>query len=235
MNLAIDAGNTFVKVGVFEADELVEHLVFPASEDLGFLNEKYNPAHVIFSSVSVTAAKVHFKNVLILDSGTAVPIINAYKTPQTLGMDRLAGVIGARVLFPDLACLVIDAGTCITYDFVDTGNIYQGGSISPGISMRFKALNTFTQKLPLIEKSEGVDLIGKTTEEAIRSGVLNGAITELEGIIGRYKVLYPSFKILICGGDAAFFESKIKETIFAVPELVLIGLNRILEYNVSGN
>ena len=172
MNLAIDAGNTFIKAGFFEAGKLVEKLVLTPTDDLGFLQTKYQPHHVIFSSVSKSASELlgyQFKNVLSLDYKTPVPITNLYETPETLGMDRLAEVIGAKVLFPSDACLVIAAGTAITYDFIDEHNNYQGGSISPGIAMRFKALHTFTQKLPLVEKKDEFVLTGKNTEDAIRS------------------------------------------------------------------
>ncbi len=238
MNLAIDAGNTFIKAGFFEAGKLVKQLVLTTADNLDFLQSKYHPHHIIFSSVSKPASELlgsEFKNVLSLDYTTPVPVTNLYNSPETLGMDRLAGVIGAKTLFSQDPCLVIDAGTCITYDFIDAENHYQGGSISPGIAMRFKALHTFTQKLPLVEKKEEFDLIGKNTTDAIRSGVLNGVLAEVQGIIHSYKINNQSLKVIICGGNAHFFESKIKEPIFAVSELVLIGLNRILEYNVSGN
>jgi len=238
MNLAIDAGNTFIKAGFFKDGKLVKKLVFNTSDKLDLLENDYKPEHVIFSSVSKNLSEVFtatFKNILLLDYKTPVPVNNLYESPETLGMDRLAGVTGAKVLFPNYACLVIAAGTAITYDFIDADNNYQGGSISPGIAMRFKALNTFTQKLPLVEKAEEFELTGATTTDAIRSGVLNGALAETEGIINRYKTLHKDLKTIICGGDAAFFESKIKEPIFVVPDLGLTGLNRILEYNVSGN
>jgi len=238
MNLAIDAGNTFIKAGFFEDGKLIEKLVLAPTDDLGFLQSKYQPHHIIFSSVSKSASELlgsQFRNVLTLDYTTPVPITNLYETPETLGMDRLAEVIGAKVLFPDEACLVIAAGTAITYDFIDEYNNYQGGSISPGIAMRFKALHTFTQKLPLVEKKEEFALTGKNTEDAIRSGVLNGALAEAEAMISSYKTISKSLKVIICGGNTPFFESRIKEPIFAVSDLALIGLNRILEYNVSGN
>jgi type III pantothenate kinase len=138
-------------------------------------------------------------------------------------------------MFPNSNILVIDAGTCITYDFIDKNGVYQGGAISPGINLKLKALNTFTQKLPLIEFKNEFVLIGQTTEESILSGVLNGTIAEIEGIIGYYSHSFSDLKTIICGGASNFFESKIKAPIFVVPELVLIGLNRILQYNVSKN
>lgn len=238
MNLAIDAGNTFIKAGFFEAGKLVEKIILKPTDKLDFLQADYHPHHIIFSSVSKSASELFgsaFKNMLLLDYKTPVPVTNLYESPETLGMDRLAEVIGAKVIFPGDACLVIAAGTAITYDFIDENDNYQGGSISPGIAMRFKALHTFTQKLPLIEKQDEFELIGKNTGDAIRSGVLNGVLAEAEAMIFNYKTMNTSLKVIICGGNAPFFESKIKQPIFAVPDLALIGLNRILDYNVSGN
>jgi type III pantothenate kinase len=148
-------------------------------------------------------------------------------------MDRIAGVCGAIQLFPGSNNLVIDAGTCITYDFVDEMAQYHGGGISPGLNMRFKAVHTFTAKLPLVSAKAGVDLIGTTTETSIQSGVINGLLSEIEGTIGRYAVKFPGLKVILCGGDAGFFENQLKATIFAVPDLVLFGLNSILIHNVN--
>ncbi len=148
-------------------------------------------------------------------------------------MDRLAGVCGAIELFKETDTLVIDAGTCITYDFVDKQKNYFGGSISPGLKMRFKAVHTFTAKLPLVDSANAVGLIGDSTESSIQSGVINGMIAEIEGIIMRYQDKYPGLRVILCGGDTAFFENKLKASIFAAPDLVLIGLNSILIYNVN--
>src|SRR5690606_39004433 len=129
-------------------------------------------------------------------------------------------------------CLVIDAGTCITFDLVDSQG-YHGGTIAPGLQMKFKALNTFTARLPLLSTSASVQVLGRNTNEAIQSGVINGTIAEIEGMINQFSSEFSNLKTIICGGDAKFFESRIKATIFVIPELVLIGLNRILLYNVS--
>ena len=160
-----------------------------------------------------------------------LPIQIKYKTPKTLGVDRIAAVCGAIDIFPNKDSLVIDAGTAITYDFVDRQGNYEGGAISPGIEMRFEALHTFTERLPLVTKTGDLPLIGSSTETCIRSGVLNGAIAEMEGIIINYKQLYPDLGVVLCGGDSLFFENKLKPTIFAAPDLVLSGLNRILLHN----
>lgn len=237
MNLAIDVGNTLIKAGIFDQGKLITYYSELSETDLHEVIQSQALEYAIISSVGkikdINLAKYYFKKVVSLDNTTKLPLTNLYKTPQTLGVDRLAGAVGGSVLFPESNKLVIDAGTCITYDFTNKDNQYLGGGISPGIDIRFKALNTFTEKLPLINRSQIAVLIGGNTEESILSGVLNGVIEEVNGIINQYKNKYPDLKIIICGGDSSFFESKIKESIFAIPELVLIGLNRILEYNVS--
>jgi type III pantothenate kinase len=177
-------------------------------------------------------------NWLVLDAALAVPIVKAYDTPQTLGADRVAAAVGATTVFPGQDCLVIDMGTCITADIVDRKHRFQGGIISPGLRMRLQAMSQFTARLPLIPVSElSIDnwpsVVGKNTKQAMSSGVLNGMLFEMDGIISRHREQYPDLKVVICGGDASIFESHLKPPIFAVPELVLRGLNRILEYNVK--
>ena len=150
-------------------------------------------------------------------------------------MDRLAGVVGAKTLYPENNCLVIDAGTCITYDFIDATGVYQGGSIAPGIRMRLEAMHTFTANLPLPDwnpQTSRPSLVSKSTEQALISGAANGTIAEAEQIIATFQEQYASTQVLVCGGDRNFFESTIKHPIFAVRNLVSIGLNRILEHNV---
>jgi type III pantothenate kinase len=171
--------------------------------------------------------------VIWLTSEIEVPVKNNYSTPHTLGMDRLAGVVGAFQLYPGTNCLVVDAGTTITCDFLDEEGHYQGGSITPGIDMRFKSLSEYTDKLPLVESDwDSPPFIGNNTEGSIRSGVLNGVVSEIEGIIRRYDHKFSNLKVIICGGDAQYFESRLKDSIFA-PHLVLIGLNSILMYHVQ--
>lgn len=238
MNLAIDVGNTFIKAGIFEKGKLTSFHSALSEGELRTFSSEIKPEFIIVSSVgknpdTVIALFPSVKKAFYLNPSTKLPLKNLYKTPQTLGMDRIAAAAGAAALFPDADKLVIDAGTCITYDFTDQFGQYHGGGISPGIDIRFKSLNTFTKKLPLVDRKGDVNLIGSDTEESILSGVQNGVIAEVSGIIAQYREKYPGLKVIICGGDASFFESKIKETIFTVPELVLVGLNRILEYNVS--
>jgi type III pantothenate kinase len=177
--------------------------------------------------------KDSFHHFLEINKQTPVPIRNNYRTPGTLGMDRLAAAVGARELFPDRDLLVIDAGTAITLDLIEANGTFSGGNISPGLRSRFRALHEFTQKLPLIEESDQWPLIGQSTEEAIRAGVINGIIFELDGMIDQLKKKYPNIQPVLTGGDAGFFERRLKNPIFVKFEITLIGLNRILEYNVE--
>lgn len=238
MNVAVDSGNTYSKLGWFDEDELISYqtrLIWP---ELIKQIQDNQPDRIIFSSVNGPVEE--FKEelgltvpVLDLSGNTPVPIKKDYKTPQTLGTDRVAAAIGANWLFPNEDLVVIDMGTCITYDYVNGNGTFEGGLITPGVRMRFAALHSFTKRLPLIEPVSSPDLIGKSTKEAIESGVMNGILAEIEGIIEKYRHTSPSLRVVICGGDTPFFESSLKPTIFAVPELVLIGLNRILRYNVA--
>jgi type III pantothenate kinase len=238
MNLVIDSGNSAAKVGIFKDEKLSEKLTFYSPQELKRFIERTDFRNLMISSVRSDAELISSwgskkaDKQFILKPGLPLPVNNLYKTPDTLGMDRLAGVCGAQQLFPSTHCLIIDAGTCVTYDFLDKGGNYHGGSISPGLHMRFKAVNTFTAKLPLVTPKEDVDLIGKTTETAIQSGVVNGLLAEMEGIIRQYNEKFPGLNVILCGGDAEFFENQLKASIFASPELVLIGLNSILIYNV---
>ena len=167
-----------------------------------------------------------------MNENTSLPIKNLYKTPSTLGKDRIAVAVAANYLKPNTNVLVIDAGTTITYEFIDTKGQYLGGNISPGMKMRFNSLHTFTKKLPLIEHTENSDLLGNDTKSAISSGIINGIIFEMDGYINTLKEKYADIVIFLTGGDTFFFESTLKNRIFAHKNLLLIGLNRILNYNV---
>ncbi|WP_420155830.1 type III pantothenate kinase [Siphonobacter sp.] len=238
--LAIDLGNTYAKTGLFTADGHLEetHWNFTIPELLEYVRER-NPARVVLSSTGHAEEKIRSwfaflpSPILWLTPQTPVPLTKRYDTPHTLGADRVAAAIGARHLFPDRNAVVIDMGTCITYDYVDTENNFHGGLISPGLRMRFKAMHSFTQRLPLVEVPETFPpLVGKSTIHAMQSGVLYGLIAEVQGLIEQYRSIYPDFQVILCGGDAPLFESRLKEPIFAAPELVLWGLYRILNYNV---
>jgi len=237
MNLVIDYGNTTVKVGIFDQHVLKEKFTFAAPRQFQEYLATIQVKNCIISSVSIEpsdiASWVTANNKFVLLPSLPVPVHNHYQTPQTLGVDRLAGVCGAVQLFPGENTLVIDAGTCITYDFIDQNKNYLGGAIAPGLTMRFKALHTFTSRLPLINQTADAPLIGNSTETSIQSGVMNGLLAETEGIINRYREKYRDLRVILCGGDAHFFENKLKASIFASPDLVLIGLNSILIYNVE--
>ncbi len=234
-NLCIDFGNTFSKIGYFENEKLIEY--FPKINSSTVVNycESFDFEQIMICSVTKSAEdlKREFgilnKPVTILTVDTKLPIQKNYETPETLGADRIAAAVGATVVFPDTNCLIIDAGTCIKYDFIEKGKVFQGGIIAPGLKMRFKAMHHFTKKLPLINEIEPwPKLIGKNTNQAMKSGVLNGMAAEINGIIEQYEAELTKFKIILCGGDATVFESRLKKPTFVVPELVTLGLNRIL-------
>lgn len=239
MNLVIDIGNSVAKIAVFDNGKMVEihHCSNRTLDKLAIVRQKYAIEKGILSSVITLNERCReqleeLKIPLIeLNYQTPVPIKNLYKTPQTLGMDRLAAVVGANGIKPGYPLLVIDAGTCITYDFIDAAGQYLGGNISPGKAMRFKALNAFTDKLPEIESEGETPAYGQTTETAIRSGVIHGIEFELEGYISCFWKKYPELFVFLTGGNEFSFDTKLKSVIFADGFLVLKGLNRILEYN----
>lgn len=237
MNLCIDIGNTLLKVAIFVSDnQMIQKFTFETEQELIEWADSLEFQNAIISSVRGNEEDilVHIpctKKKVVFNKELKLPIKNLYHTPETLGKDRLASAIGALVLFPKQNCLVIDAGTCITYDFITANGEYLGGAISPGMQMRFKALNHFTAKLPLIEQDGKAELIGTSTVTSIQSGVINGIRFEIEKAIEEYQQNYPDLQVILCGGDAHFFESIIKGVIFAFPDLVLFGLNHTLHHN----
>ena len=237
MNLSIDLGNTYAKTGLFSEGKLVETNWKLSYQDLVNYVQNTHPQRIMISSVSYSEEQLKdefsMTNVYLLKSTTPVPLVKLYDTPETLGADRVAAAAGAKVLHPKKNCLVIDMGTCITYDLVDADDNFHGGIISPGVRMRFKAMNTFTKRLPLLEPDGIPDLIGKNTKHAMQSGVMNGLLAEINGLIEEYDKVLTNINVIFCGGDATYFANRIKNPNFVVPELVLIGLNRILEYNVK--
>jgi type III pantothenate kinase len=235
MNIVVDYGNTTAKVGIFADGRLVNRRFFLDTHALRSFLVDQAATHILVSSVSFSADEIlswvsPSGKKLALTARLPLPIKIRYKTPETLGVDRLAAVCGALELFPTRNCLVIDAGTCITYEFLDNRGNYHGGAISPGVAMRFEAMHTFTARLPRVAPSSPAPLIGDSTETGLQSGVLNGIAAELTGIIARYYGLYPDIQVLMCGGDAAIFEKQVNQPIFA--DLVLTGLNRILTHNL---
>lgn len=240
MNLIIDVGNTHVKLALFKGDRLeVKEVV--ELEDLvsgiKSLKQKYNSIKkVILSSVGKLEAKdideinKHF-DLQILDANTKWAFTNLYRTPSTLGIDRMVLVNAAIKKFPNKNTLIIDAGTCITYDFVTHNKAYLGGAISPGIRMRYKSLNNFTASLPLLETELPEALIGNSTNNAIHSGVVNGVLKEIDGLIADYKQKYSDLTVILTGGDANFLSKQLKSSIFVNSNFLLEGLNYILQFN----
>lgn len=239
MNVAIDLGNTRAKVALFKGTELVELENKLKPEEVFDWVATRKPQQAIIASVNASTRELQqqlsaFCVCRELNPELPVPVKKHYETPESLGADRLAAAVGGSKLFPGEGILVIDAGSCITYDYVDEQANYLGGAISPGLQMRFKAVHNFTARLPLIEKApEKVPVLGKNTFESLSSGVVNGACAEIEGMISRVAAENCLNRVIFCGGDAEFFETKIKQPIFVIPELVLIGLNEIIRYNAS--
>jgi type III pantothenate kinase len=240
MNLTIDIGNSGIKIGVFNKGELIHFYHLKSAEKFPwkkFAIQK-QVANVIICSVgkdSGNAIAANLKNtarVIYFNETTKIPIKNKYRTPKTLGKDRLAAAIGGANIFLKKNVLIIQAGTCLTFDFITAKNEYLGGAISPGLIMRLKALHTFTGKLPLVKPQNIAYRLGTTTDESILSGVVNGMKDEIEGAINDYSSRYKKIKVILTGGDAYFFESQLKNEIFAQPNLVLYGLNKIINHNV---
>ena len=241
MNLIFDIGNTRTKVGVFSKGKLLKKGILDNGWSIKTLDQWLGKRVIDNVAVSTTAGidkrieqtlekRYHY---LRLSHKTALPISNGYKTPETLGRDRLAVAVAAVDIFPKKNCLIIDAGTCITYDFIDKNKIYHGGSITPGIEMRLKAMNAFTANLPLIARKKLSATIGNDTATSIRTGAQHGATVEIEGHIQHYKALFGRLQVLLTGGDANYFAKSLKTQIFVNQNLVLLGLNKILNYNVQ--
>ena len=239
MLLTIDVGNSRIKVAVFEHNKQLDFFIFEANEALkNFENifEKYpNLQKIILSSVGKLEKEVvdfiqnRFQTEII-DHKSKFPFTNLYATPETLGIDRMVLAAGATLMYPNQNKLIIDAGTCITYDFVNAENQYLGGAISPGIKIRYKSLNNYTSKLPLLTLSEDFEIIGNSTKSAIHSGVINGVIFEIEGFISQYSLKNQDLTIILTGGDAEFLAKRLKSTIFANSNFLLESLNLLSLY-----
>ena len=249
MRLIIDFGNTLSKVALYENDKMLTIGSFSnltimslkafTNEFLENHNKSSKISHCIVSSVIDYPIEIQNYlqsnfSFLELQATSPLPVKIGYKTPGTLGNDRIAAVIAGNSIFPEQDILIIDVGTCITYDFLNSKGEYLGGSISPGFNLRFKALNNYTGKLPLINNfGETAELIGNSTANSIKSGVINGVKAEVNGIIESYIHKYPEIKIIFTGGDVNYFDTTTKNNIFAVANLVLNGLNIILNYNAE--
>jgi len=237
-NLTIDIGNTSAKVLVFEMDAICYRKCVQSIsvKDILTLLKRFKPHAAIISAVAPVSKALlkmlnDYTSLTVLNYTVKVPVKIRYRTPETLGPDRLAGIVGAGKLFPTTNVLVIDLGTCIKYDFLHKTNVYKGGSISPGLAMRFLALNQYTSKLPLIRPSHMKSFIGTDTRTSILSGVQTGVVAELDGFISRYRKEFGALKVILTGGDAPRFAGQVKMPIFAAPDLVNIGLNEILNFN----
>ena len=246
MLLAIDVGNTRIKAAVFEGTTLIEQFVFTILEfqkNMHFILANYqNCTDLIVASVG----KLNNNDFLTLDNNIKVHVItndfpfpypNLYETPKTLGIDRMVLAFGAVINFPKQNRLIIDAGTCITYDFIDEKDNYLGGAIAPGINLRYASLNNYTANLPLLEVQTEMlpNYIGNSTQQSIHSGVINGVIYELDGFIDQYRQQYPNFIIILTGGDAEFLAKRLKNTIFANSNFLLESLCQTFQYKTKND
>ncbi len=238
--LAIDFGNTRVKLVVFNK---YKWKYFSSSNNLSIRNltaliKRFEINSCIISSVTKKSLptenflKKHFPTI-ILNEKTRVPVKNLYETQSSLGKDRLACAVAAIKMYPGENVLVINCGTCITYDLVNREGEYLGGAISPGLDIKLKALNRFTSKLPLVKKKKENSLIGNSTDSSILNGVVNGTALEIDGFISSYKKSFPNLKVVLSGGDADYFASQLKNKIFVRSNIVLLGLNEILLFNAE--
>ena len=241
MILVIDIGNTFVKLAVFNKGKMLIKKQLKTSELAIVLQDYYSEykfANAIVSNVGKLKKNI-FKglekvNFIFLDHKTPVPFTNNYATPYTLGVDRIALAAAAVTAYPNQNCLIIDAGTCITYDFVSKDGEYLGGAISAGLAIRYKALNHFTESLPLLAKNNTTDkIIGGSTKESIEIGIEKGISYEIDGFIDDFRNHYANFIIILTGGDAKHLSKSIKSSIFVRPNFLMEGLYKIVAYNLS--
>jgi len=244
MILTIDVGNTRIKGAVFEGNNLIKHLVFDKKELFEVLDKTVKNfkkiTHLIVASVGDIEkdAFLEFENdleVYFISHHDPFPFNNRYKTPATLGIDRMVLAAGVTLQFPNKNRLVIDAGTCVTYDFIDADDNYMGGAISPGLRLRYESLHNFTSKLPLLKLEDAEDFVGKSTTESIHSGVVNGLVYEIDGFIDEYKALSANFIIILTGGDTEFLAKRLKNTIFANSNFLLESLNQTFQYKINND
>ena len=242
MNLVIDIGNSFTKYAIFDTRQLV---YFDTSESAIFVTqikqlfEAYPKIQrAVISAVGPLQNKEKeimalFCKVHVLSHASKVPFKNSYASPSTLGMDRIALATSAFYQYPRKNVLVIDMGTCVTYDFVNDAGEYRGGAISPGLNMRYKAMHLQTDKLPLLQPEELLDFVGNSTASSMHSGVINGLTLELDGVISQYHARFQDLTVILTGGDSQFFVKRLKNSIFANSKFLVEGLNYLLEYNKS--
>jgi len=253
MLLAVDVGNTRIKVAVFEGSTLLEGFVFlkdALQKNIVIILNKYqNCTDLVVASVGNIEKEVFlsFEKQLKIHFVThemIFPFKNLYATPLTLGIDRMVLASGAVLQFPNQNRLVIDAGTCVTYDFIDAEDNYLGGAISPGIRLRYESLHHYTAKLPLLtledyervsKELDNQNFIGNSTTQSMHSGVLNGLVNEIDGFIGQYREQYSNFIIILTGGDAEFLAKRLKNTIFANSNFLLESLNQTFQYKIKND
>ncbi|MBQ4541183.1 MAG: type III pantothenate kinase [Alistipes sp.] len=241
MNLVVDIGNSLIKTAVMDGGEAVDvrrYELFEGKDAMALAAEYPSLERAIVASTGQDTARVAAilreagLRVLQMSHSTAVPIGNGYRTPQTLGVDRLAAAVGAVCVMGCRDCVIVDFGTAITIDLVE-GGVFRGGNISPGVRTRFRALHDYTERLPECEPTEEQLAIGGTTREAIEQGVMQGITHEIEGYIRDFMQSNAKLSLIFTGGDAKYFVKRIKNAIFAKCDLVFCGLNTILEYNAS--
>lgn len=237
MNLAIDIGNSRIKWARFEGRSVIGSGMTPQAdlEALGQLIRFHSEDDLAISSVVhlepefISICKSH--DALLIDASTPIPLKNNYSTPKTLGVDRLCAAIGAKSLFPNHPVLSVDIGTCVKYEFISEDGAYEGGNISPGMQMRFAALNNYTAKLPMLDPQKLEGPIGHSTNEALRLGVQQGMLFEIRTMIDTMRALHPRLKTVGTGGDLPFFVNELNSHIFADLLLVLRGINEIYLHN----
>ena len=240
MNLIIDSGNTKCKLALFQGDELIQKFSLKTLNTEAILNRiRSFPeiSHVLLCNVAKSnpelneALKQGFR-FHELNAASKLNFNNTYASPETLGSDRKANIAGTAALYPGKNCLVIDMGTCIKYDLVTADGNYLGGSISPGISLRFKAMNDYTDRLPLLRAEKlPENFIGTDTISSMQTGVMIGVLGELKHLVQCYRDQFSDLIVILTGGDCHYFVPALKNDIFALPDLTLFGLNKILELN----
>jgi len=237
MHLTMDIGNTFTKSLVFDgAFPVGEPAVGPSeSAYIQSVIDAHENKRIVLSSVvqldDALLVILKQQDVLVVDGLTPTPLRSRYTTPHTLGVDRICAAVAAMARFPGKPVLAIDMGSCITYDVVSAEGVHLGGSISPGLTMRFRALSEFTSKLPLVSAEQTDETVGTDTQSAIRIGVQQGILLEVNGMIAQQSALQNGLCTIATGGDLSFFAHDLKTPIFADPILVLRGLHEILLFN----
>jgi type III pantothenate kinase len=244
MVLTVDVGNTRIKAAVFEGDTVLENFIFEKNgfeKKIAKILKKFpNCSDLIIASVGNVEKQSFLTfekqlNIHFLTHNDNFPFVNKYATPKTLGIDRMVLAAGATLQYPKQNRLIIDAGTCITYDFIDEFDNYLGGAISPGLRLRYEVLHNYTARLPLLPLEEPESYIGDSTAQAIHSGVVNGFVYEVDGFIDEYRAKFTNFIIILTGGDTDFLAKRLKNTIFANSNFLLESLNQTFQYKIDND